>query len=72
MFLAASRIFGVSHPNTLRVHALTCCEKKKLKFMSASKPVFLDSHSFPSIFLGLVFYILRPGKQNAAQLTVME
>ena len=36
------------------------------------KLMFLDSHLFPSIFLGLVFYILRPGKQNAAQLTVTE
>ena len=46
--------------------------KKKLNFMSASKPVFLDSHLFPSIVLGLVFYILRSGKQNAAHLTVLE
>ena len=46
--------------------------KKKLNFMSASNPMLLDSHLFASVFLGLLFYILRPGKQNAAQLTVLE
>ena len=32
--------------------------KKKLNFMSASKPMFLDSHLFTLIFLGLMFYEL--------------
>ena len=40
--------------------------------MSASKPMFLNSHLFSLIFLGLIFYVLRPGKQNTAQLTVMD
>ena len=57
----------------LRVHAKMCCEKEvELIFMSASKPMFLNSHLFSLIFLGLVFYVLRPGKQNTAQLTVMD
>ena len=33
--------------------------------MSALKPMFLDSHSFPSIFLGLLFNVLRPGKRSS-------
>ena len=47
---------------TLRVR----CEKE------AAKPMFIDSHLFSSTFRGLIFYKLRPEKQNAAQLTVME
>ena len=38
-------------------HTLKPAVKKELNFMSASKPMFLLFHSFPSIFLGLVFYV---------------
>ena len=51
-------------------YMLKLAVKKKLNFISASKPMFLNSHLFSSIFLGLEFYPLCPGKQKAAQLTV--
>ena len=74
VYFEVSRRTGLNFSERVRrsEYTLKLAVKKKLNFMSASKPMFLDSLVIffnPSVFS--IFYILRPGKQNAAQLTIM-